>query len=168
MKREYIVVAYVKNQVSVLNRITAAYLKRHINIESLNVSESSQKGISKVVISAMMTDDTTEMIVNQMANSFDVVNVDYYLPDELINREMALYKLTAEVLKQQQYVDFILERAGGRIVEVNPEFVIIEKSGSRKELESLRSKIERLGLLLAYSRSGNVVLHRDDVGNVLG
>ena len=40
MKREYIVVAFVNNQISVLNRITSAYLKRHINIESLNVSES--------------------------------------------------------------------------------------------------------------------------------
>lgn len=165
-KQEYIVVAYVNNQVSVLNRITAAYLKRHINIESLNVSESATKGISKVVISAITTRDTIEMIVNQMANSFDVLNVDYYLPDELINKEMALYKVSTDILSQQRYVDFLLERAGGHIIEVNKAYLIVEKSGSRKELESLRSKLERRGLLLAYSRSGNVILHRDDINNI--
>ena len=102
------------------------------------------------------------MIFNQMANAFDVMSVDYYLPGELINKEMALYKVSVGILAQQGYVDFMLERAGGHIIEVTGEYLIVEKSGSRKELESLRSKLERRDLLLAYSRSGNVVLHRDD------
>lgn len=167
-KKEYIVVAYVNNQVSVLNRITAAYLKRHINIESLNVSESTVKGVSKVVISAITTRNTIEMIVNQMDNSLDVLNVSYHEPEELINKELALYKVSAEILTERKYIDYLTERAGARIVEVNNEngYVIVEKTGSRKELESLKTKIERIGMLTGYSRSGNVVLHREDINNL--
>ena len=46
MIKEYIVIAFTENQIGVLNRITALYLRRKINIESLKVSESSIKGIS--------------------------------------------------------------------------------------------------------------------------
>ena len=52
MIKEYIVIAFTENQIGVLNRITALYLRRKINIESLKVSESSIKGISMFVISA--------------------------------------------------------------------------------------------------------------------
>ncbi|MFQ8826812.1 MAG: hypothetical protein ACLR76_04550 [Alistipes sp.] len=41
MTKEYIVIAFTENQIGVLNRITALYLRRKINIESLKVSESS-------------------------------------------------------------------------------------------------------------------------------
>ena len=162
-KREYIVVAFVNNQVSVLNRITAAYLKRHINIESLNVSESFIKGISTVVISAITTKATTEMIVNQMANSVDVINVNYYLPDELIYKELALYKISVDILSDKRYFDSILNSSNGRVIEINPEYVIIEKSGSRKELEHLKEKLEGRNLLTGYSRSGNVILQRESM-----
>lgn len=79
--KEYIVVAFANNQISVLNRITAAYLKRNINIESLNVSQSFTKGVSMVVISARTPADTIERIVNQLANIVDIVNVNYYPVD---------------------------------------------------------------------------------------
>ena len=74
MEREYIVVANVNNQISVLNRITSVYLKRHINIESLNVSESYIKGISTVVISAITSTDITQKIVNQLDNIIQIRN----------------------------------------------------------------------------------------------
>ena len=41
MKQEYIVIAITENQIGVLNRITSLYLRRKINIESLNVSVAS-------------------------------------------------------------------------------------------------------------------------------
>lgn len=87
-KQEYTVVALVNNQVSVLNRITGAYLKRHINIERLNVSESHTKGISTVIITAIITDEMAKMIVNQLSSNIDIIFVNYYLDQEIINKEV--------------------------------------------------------------------------------
>jgi len=162
MESEYIVVAFVNNQISVLNRITSAYLKRHINIESLNVSESYIKGISTVVISAITTADMTERIVNQLSNAVDIHNVNYYLREELIYKELGLYKIHTRIIKDKTEFDYLLNHSNGRIMEINSEYVIVEKSGTRLELEELRDDLETKGLLAGYSRSGNVVLHREE------
>jgi acetolactate synthase-1/3 small subunit len=100
MKREYIVVANVNNQISVLNRITSAYLKRHINIESLNVSGSYIKGVSTVMISAITTAETIERIVNQLGNIIDVHSVDYFQREDVIFKEPAHYKILKHNINQ--------------------------------------------------------------------
>ncbi len=167
MKREYIVIAFVNNQISVLNRITSAYLKRHINIESLNVSESYIKGVSTVVISAITTKETTEMIVNQLGNAIDILNVQFYLQEELVYKEMALYKVSARIVDNRRRFDYILNSSNGRVIEINSEFLILEKSGSRTELEKLRDKLDSMNMLSGFSRSGNVVLHRESMENLM-
>ncbi|MDD2584894.1 MAG: hypothetical protein WCR61_06890 [Bacteroidales bacterium] len=87
-KQAYTVVALVNNQVSVLNRITGAYLKRHINIELLNVSESHTPGVSTVIITAIITEEMAKMIVNQLSSNIDIVFVNYYLDQEIIHKEV--------------------------------------------------------------------------------
>ncbi|MFA6335903.1 MAG: acetolactate synthase small subunit [Bacteroidales bacterium] len=164
--KEYIVVAFANNQISVLNRITAAYLKRHINIESLNVSESFIKGVSMVVISAITSAETIERIVNQLANIIDIINVDYYLPDDLIYKELGLYKISDDILAERSYFEYILNRSNGRIIEINNEYIIMEKSGTRLELEKLKEELQKKNFLIGYSRSGNVILHRESIENI--
>lgn len=168
MEREYIVVANVNNQISVLNRITSVYLKRHINIESLNVSESYIKGISTVVISAITSTDVTQKIVNQLDNIIDVYSVDFYLPEDIIYKELALYKVDSRILTDKRESAFLLTESHGRIMEISKDYVVIEKSGTRGELEKLRDRLDIKGLLAGYSRSGNVVLHREEnITNIL-
>jgi len=167
MNREYIVVAFVNNEISVLNRITSAYLKRHINIDSLNVSESFVEGISRVVISAVTSSETIERIINQLGNIIDVLQVDYYLHRELIYKEMAIYKISADILLDKNDSDFILNKSNSRIIEMGKEYLIMEKSGSRYELEKMKEKLERKKFLAGYSRSGNAILHREPDKNLL-
>ncbi|MDD2419542.1 MAG: acetolactate synthase small subunit [Bacteroidales bacterium] len=165
--KEFIVLAFVNNQISVLNRITSAYLKRHINIESLNVSESYIKGISTVVISAIISEETVERIVNQLNNNIDILNVNYFLQDELIYKEMALYKISPDFIKDSLFFNHFLNRLNGKIIEISNEYIIAEKSGSKAELDALKQSLERKNLLISYARSGNVVLQREPVESLL-
>ncbi|MFA7179547.1 MAG: acetolactate synthase small subunit [Bacteroidales bacterium] len=165
--KEFIVLAFVNNQISVLNRITSAYLKRHINIESLNVSESYIKGISTVVISAITSEETVERIVNQLNNNIDILNVNYFLQDELIYKEMALYKISPDFIKDSLFFNHFLNRLNGKIIEISNEYIIAEKSGSKAELDALKQSLERKNLLISYARSGNVVLQREPVESLL-
>ena len=45
-KQWYTISVYSENHVGLLNRISGIFLKRHINIESLNVSKSEIEGVS--------------------------------------------------------------------------------------------------------------------------
>lgn len=168
MNKEYILVAFTENQVGVLNRITIAYLRRKINIESLKVSETSMKGISMFVISAFTTEETIQKLTRAINNIVEVIQVSYYTPDELITQEIALYKISSKFFDKGGRIDTVSRELGARMIEINPGYVVMEKTGTREEIEALRDRLEQQGVLLEFTRSGSVVLHRDSIGDILG
>ncbi len=168
MNKEYIIVAFTENQVGVLNRITIAYLRRKINIESLKVSETSMKGISMFVISAFTTEETIQKLTRAIRNIVEVIQVSYYTSDELITQEIALYKISSKFFGEGGRIDAISRELGARMIEISPGYVVMEKTGTREEIEQLRDRLERQGVLLEFTRSGSVVLHRDSLDNILG
>ena len=141
MEQEYIVIAFTENQIGVLNRITGLYLRRKINIESLKVSESSIKGISMFVISAFTTHEIIERLVKQLRNIIDVIQVEFYSNEELITQEIALYKISAEILRQSDTVDRIIRQWNARFIEINPAYVVVEKTGTREEIDRMRETL---------------------------
>ncbi|MFQ8806119.1 MAG: acetolactate synthase small subunit [Alistipes indistinctus] len=143
MEQEYIVIAFTENQIGVLNRITGLYLRRKINIESLKVSESSIKGISMFVISAFTTHEIIERLVKQLRNIIDVIQVEFYSNEELITQEIALYKISAEILRQSDTVDRIIRQWNARFIEINPAYVVVEKTGMREEIDRMRKRSQR-------------------------
>ena len=167
MVKESIVIAFTENQIGVLNRITALYLRRKINIESLKVSESSIKGISMFVISAFTTQEIIEKLVRQLRNIIEVIQVEYYSDDELITQEIALYKISSKIVRESGTVDMLIRSWNARIIEMNPSFVVVEKTGTREEIENLRAELESRKILLEFTRSGSVVLHRESLENTL-
>ena len=167
MTKEYIVIAFTENQIGVLNRITALYLRRKINIESLKVSESSIRGISMFFISAFTTRETIDKLVKQLRNIIDVIQVEYYSNEELITQEIALYKITSKIFRESGTVDRIVREWNARIIEMNPQYVVVEKTGTREDIDAMRSELEQQQLLTEFTRSGTVVLHRDSVEDKL-
>jgi acetolactate synthase-1/3 small subunit len=55
--KTFTISVYSENNVGLLNRISGIFLKRHINILSLNVSESEIENVSRFIIVV----NTTEM-----------------------------------------------------------------------------------------------------------
>ena len=137
MEQEYIVIAFTENQIGVLNRITGLYLRRKINIESLKVSESSIKGISMFVISAFTTHEIIERLVKQLRNIIDVIQVEFYSNEELITQEIALYKISAEILRQSDTVDRIIRQWNARFIETAGE-TIGSANPARVHTDSIR------------------------------
>jgi acetolactate synthase small subunit len=90
--KEFIVIVYAYNQIGVLNRITNAYIKGNVNIEKLNVAETSEKGISLAVISAVTPEDSIMRVVNLLNNVIDVIEARYYEPEDMIYKELGIFK----------------------------------------------------------------------------
>lgn len=167
MNKEYILIAFTENQIGVLNRITGYYLRRKINIESLKVSESSIKGISMFVISAFTSEQTIVKLTKQIRNIIDVIEAEFYSPDELITQEIALYKISAKLLEDNNRIDTLSRQWSARLIEFNPQYVVMEKTGTREEIENMREELQERKLLQEFTRSGSVVLHRDSINNII-
>ena len=90
-KKIYTISVYTENNIGLLNRISAIFLKRHINIESFSTSESEIKNVFRFVIVVKMTADKVVKIVKQIEKQIDVIKAYYHTDDETIFQENALY-----------------------------------------------------------------------------
>ena len=59
-RKNYTVSVYTENNVGLLHRISAIFLKRHINIESFTTSESEIKNVYRFIIVVKMTKSGVE------------------------------------------------------------------------------------------------------------
>lgn len=162
-KKEYIVTAFTENHVGVLNRITATYLRRKINIESLRVAESSIKGISMFVITAFTTEDTISKVVKQINKIIEVLDVKYYTAEGLITQEVALYKISKDLFADSVSNELITRNQSARVIEFGGDYVVVELTGSKSEIDKMRSSLQETGLLLEFASSGSVILHRESI-----
>ncbi len=160
--REYIISAFTENRAGVLNRITALFLRRKINIESLKVSETPIKGISAFTIVAHTTDQIVEKLVKQMERIVDVIKAEYYTPESLIVHQIALYKTGKDALEGDN-VELITRRHNARLVEVSDNYAVFEKTGYKNEIDALRDELKNRNLLLQFTSSGAVVLHHESL-----
>jgi acetolactate synthase-1/3 small subunit len=64
--KQYTISIYTENNIGLLNRISAIFQRRHINIESMNISESEIEGVSRFTILVNMTQDNVKKIIGQI------------------------------------------------------------------------------------------------------
>ena len=132
-KTLYTIIVHSENIAGLLNQVTAVFTRRQINIESLNVSASSIKGVHKYTITAWTDKDTIEKVVKQIEKKIDVIQAHYFTEDEIYFHEIALYKVSTPAFQENPEASKLIRRYNARIVEVNPVFSIVEKKGMSEE-----------------------------------
>ena len=157
MEKEFTIMAYSENKVGVLNRITIVFTRRHINIESLTVSESEVKGVHRFTIVVNATEDLVVKVVKQIDKLVDVLRAAYYTEEEIVFQEIALYKVPTKSLAFGSGVERLIRDHHARILTVEADYVVIEKTGHTAETRELYEKLEPFGIL-QFNRSGRIAL----------
>ena len=154
-KETYTISIYSENNIGLLNRISAIFLKRHINIESFSTSLSEIENVFRFIIVVNMDPDQIKKITLQIEKQVDVIRAFYHTDDETIFQESALYKVKSSSLFEERHIQNVIKKSHANIVTVSPEFFVIEKTGFRNETESLRRDLLDYGLL-QFVRSGRI------------
>ena len=157
-KTLYTLIVHSENIAGLLNQITAVFTRRQINIESLNVSASSIKGVHKYTITAWTDKDTIEKVVKQIEKKIDVLQAHYFTDDEIYFHEIALYKVSIPEIQSNPDASRVIRKYNARIVEVNPVFAIVEKIGRGEDITALYDELRTLGCVLQFVRSGRVAI----------
>lgn len=167
-KINYTISVYTENNVGLLHRLSAIFLKRHINIESFSTSESEIKDVFRFIVVVKMTKSDVEKVVKQIEKQVEVIKAFYHTDSETIFQESALYKMKSSSLFEERHIQNVIKDSNARIVTVNPEFFVIEKTGFREETEKLRNKLEPYGLM-QFVRSGRISVTKAkmDVSEIL-
>ena len=123
--KEFTITAFSENSIGLLNRITIIFTRRHINIESLAVSESALQGIFKFTIVIRTTQEVIEKVVKQIEKVVDVLRAYYLCQEEIIYQEIALYKVPTEALTESTEIEGLVRRYNARILEVTSEYTVM-------------------------------------------
>jgi acetolactate synthase I/III small subunit len=161
--KTYTISVYSENNIGLLNRISAIFLKRHINLESFSTSESEIPDVFRFVIVVNIAPDKVHKIVQQIEKQIDVIKAYYHTDEETIFQENALYKIRSSYLFEERQIQNIIKSSHATIVNVSPEFFVIEKTGFREETEKLRQELAPYGLL-QFVRSGRISVTKAKMG----
>lgn len=162
MKQEYIISAFSENNIGLLNRITIIFTRRKINIESLTVSESAIKGISKFTIVIEATEDTVKKVVKQIEKHVEVLKAFYHTNDEMVFQEVALYKVPTEELMKTDLIEGLIRKYNARILEVTQDYTVIEKTGHKSETQEFFDQLNQFGVM-QFIRSGRIAITRSSI-----
>ncbi|MER3373179.1 MAG: acetolactate synthase small subunit [Allomuricauda sp.] len=155
----YTISVYSENHVGLLNRISGIFLKRHINIESLNVSKSEIEGVSKFTIVIYSTEDWAIKIVNQIEKQVEVIKAYYHTDDETIYQESALFKISSHLLFDERQIQNIIKEHHSQIVTVSREFFVLAKTGRRHEIDEMHEALEPYGIM-QFVRTGRIAVSK--------
>ena len=128
---------YVDNKPGVLNRVSSLFRRRAFNIESLTVGHTETPGVSRMTIVV----DTDEYGARRLeANLYKLVpcrRVDNITAAPSISRDLALIKVAATG-EARTHVMQLVDVYRARIVDVCPESLVIEITGTEDKIDSLR------------------------------
>ncbi|MCB4798572.1 acetolactate synthase small subunit [Neotamlana laminarinivorans] len=160
--KSYTISIYTENNIGLLNRVSAIFQRRHINIESLTTSQSEIEGVNRFVIVVNICENQAKKIVGQFEKQIEVIKAYYHTEDETIFTESCMFKIKSELLFEEPQIQNIIKESNTRIVTVNKEFFVLEKSGRRHEIEALRRDLNVFGIM-QFVRSGRIAVTKDEM-----
>ena len=157
MVKQYTLSVFTENKAGLLMRVVMVFTRRHINIESLTTSQSSIQGIFRFTIVVNVTEEQVKKLVQQLDKQVDVMKAFYYEDEDIINQEVALYKVPIEAYQDPGKMILLMRKHAARILTVEKEFVVIEKTGLESETEALLDELRQYGIY-QFVRSGRVAI----------
>ena len=147
------------NKPGLLNHVTIILTRRKMNIESLNVSETEVEGVSRYTIVTKTTRVKVEKIVKQIRKLIEVLGAFLYEEDEIYYQEIAMYKVPTKAFLNNNKIELLVRNNGARILVIEADHIVIEKTGHRKDVRALLEKLKPFGVL-EYVRSGRIAISK--------
>lgn len=157
-QRRHVLVVIVNNRPGVLNRVASLMRARNFNIESLAVSHLDDPEISRMTITLRGDDMNVEQAAKQLYRLIDVLKVQDVTDDPTVQHELVLVKVRATDRNRGELIS-IVEMYKARIVDMAPESVIVETTGTESEVDALIALLRGYGIK-ELVRTGTVVMSR--------
>src|ERR1700744_1536841 len=162
-KQEYNITVYTENQIGLLSRIAIMFSRRKINIESLNTSPSEIESIHRFNIVITESEEVVRKICRQIEKQVEVLKVYYSTNEDVIWQELALYKVSTDVIAEKVSVERLLRENGARAVVIRKDYTVFETTGHREETDKLVEILQPFGLI-EFVRSARVAIIKNSDG----
>lgn len=155
---QHTLIALVENRPGVLNRVASLFRRRNFNIESLNVGHTDNAEISRMTIVVDSDQVDARKVEANLYKLVNVIDVHDVTSQPAVMRDLALIKVKAN-LDQRSEIANLASIFRGRIVDVAPQSVIVEITGTEDKIDSLTELLRPFGIL-EMVRTGQVAMVR--------
>ena len=157
MDKLFTLLIVTENNIGLLNNVTVVFTRRHINIRSITASESKIKDIYTYTLVLKTNRDQIDRVAKQLEKIIGIFKVFVYEEEEIIHQELALYKLPISAIQEGIEIEKIVREHNARILNIEKEYILIEKTGHKKETQALLETLQPFGIL-QFIRSGRVAM----------
>ncbi|AFC98983.1 acetolactate synthase, small subunit [Methanocella conradii HZ254] len=148
----------VANKPGVLTHVSGLFSRRGYNIDSLTVGVTENPEISRMTIVVHGDEHVIEQVTKQLNKLIDIIKVVDLSPQESVDRELALIKVSASPESRGEIIQIVnIFRA--KIVDVSAKSLIIEVTGSTDKINALEELMRPFGIK-EMVRTGKVALVR--------
>ncbi|MBV8529498.1 MAG: acetolactate synthase small subunit [Candidatus Dormibacteraeota bacterium] len=154
----------VENKPGVLHRVASMIRRRGFNIDSLSVGPTEDDSVSRMTIAVHVGKQQAEQATKQLSKLVDVITIDDITGLRNVAHELLLIRIHAPAGQRREILDLIAIFRG-RVVDVAPNTLIVEVTGSTEKIDNFIELVHPYGIKEA-ARSGAVALVRGDEARI--
>jgi acetolactate synthase-1/3 small subunit len=148
----------VSNKPGVLIRIALVFSRRGYNLDSVVVSPTHRPEFSRMNLVASGEREALSQIIRQLAKLVDVVHVADHTGEEIVEGEMAFFKVACPVETRTELMQ-VAEHFRARSVDLTEDTITFEATGKSAKLNAFQLMLEKYGILESV-RSGKLIMAR--------
>ena len=164
--RRHTLSVLVQDEPGVLARISALFARRGFNIESLAVGNTELAGISRMTIVVNVEDSPLEQVTKQLNKLINVLKIVELDPNQSVEHQLIMVKVRADQEVRSQVIE-VAELFKCKIVDVSPDSIAMEATGSHDKITTLLNMLEPYGIrelvqsgVVALARGGRSITDR--------
>jgi acetolactate synthase-1/3 small subunit len=149
---------HVEDTPGVLDRVASLFRRRAFNILSLTVGGTDHPGVSRMTIVVDAEERLAGRVEAYLYKLLHVIRVENITGTPSITRDLAMIRVAANQQTRPDIVQ-LAEVFRGRIVDVAPDSLVIEITGTEDKVDGLLEVLRPFGVL-EMVRTGRVALSR--------
>ena len=139
------VAVLVENNPGVLAKVSNLFSRRGYNIESLVVSDTEDKTISRMTIVVDGYERTIEQVTKQLHKLVDVIKVNDLTNDDTVCRQLLLVRVAADRETRGEIIQ-LMDIFRARIIDIGRRSLIIEATGDESKIEAILKSLQPFGI----------------------
>nr|QXF14408.1 acetolactate synthase isozyme 3 small subunit [uncultured bacterium] len=158
-----IISVLLENEPGALSRVVGLFSQRGYNIESLTVSPTNDKTLSRMTITTEVVDNATlEQMMKQLHKLVDVLRVSELTQSAHVERELLLIKVRTTTNETREEVKRSCDIYRGQIVDITQSLYTIQLTGAGSKIDAFIATIGEAVEIVEVVRSGVCGIARGD------
>jgi acetolactate synthase-1/3 small subunit len=157
--RSHTIVVLANDRHGALDRIINVLRRRRAKMQAFAIGRNELPDVVRITIVMDDSEVGIEQLVEQLRKIVDVQHVANLSSEQMVARELALIKVNSAESQQAGEIIELGHLFGAHVVDVTPQTVTLEVTGSKEKVEKLVNRLQSYGIR-ELARTGCVAMTR--------